>query len=135
MFGEDDIILSYDTVNKREADSSAMLNAREGLESVVASRKRREAMRPLAEEVDKDFAHLLKRKRVTAIRKALRKREDFTRLLPKNLKDSRFIDSDIDSILCPPESFNDQLEDAEPEEGEPLANLFRDLGLDPDEAI
>jgi hypothetical protein len=134
LFVEDDIIIYYDAVNKREADSSAMLNAREGLDSIIASRKRREEMRPMVEDVDKEFAHLPARKRVTAVKKALMNRIDFLHLLPKDLKDPRFIKGDIESILLPPpESFEEQVDDDEMTNSEPLSDLLREMGVDPDE--
>jgi hypothetical protein len=125
--GEGDDIRHYEAINKR----SAMSKLRGRLATLVASHKRREAMRPLVEEVDVEFAHLSRRKRSAAVKKALLKREDFIRLLPKDLKDPRFIKGDIESILFPA-SFDDQLEDDEREDGAPLSDLLRDLGVDPD---
>jgi hypothetical protein len=139
LFAEDDIILSYHSVNKREEHNTKMLDMRDGLKSVIASRRRRDAMRSIVEEIDKEFCDLPARKRVSAIEKALLKREDFAGMLPKNLKDPRFIKADIESILFPPsEPCEEPLGDVGYEDemtGEPLDQLLRDLGVDPDEAI
>jgi hypothetical protein len=136
---EDDIILFYCAVNNREAHSTTMLDMRDGLKSVIASRRRRDAMRSIVEEVDKEFCDLPARKRVSAVKKALLKREDFRGMLPKSLKDPRFIKADIESILFPPsEPCEEPLGDVGYEDGmtgEPLDHLLRDLGIDPDEAI
>jgi hypothetical protein len=78
--------------------------AREASPARVAVRKRRELMRPLVEEIANDFAHHPERERVMAVRRALLKRDDFIRLLPKALKDPRFIKSDIEAILLSSES-------------------------------
>jgi hypothetical protein len=128
--GEDEDIRYYEAINKR----SAMSKVRGMLKKRIASRERREAMRPLVLEVEKKYYHLIGRKRANAVRKALLKREDFTDLLPKDLKDPRFIKADIESILFPPpESFEEQMDDDETTNSEPMSDLLRDLGVDPDE--
>jgi hypothetical protein len=133
MWEGDHIFKIYDAEN----NNLGMSKSREGLARLIASRERREVIRPMVEEIDKEFSHLPKRNRVAAVRRALLKREDFTRLLPNDLKDPRFIKTDIESILFPLQEFcGEQLGDIEYEEemtnGEPLDDLLRDLGIDPD---
>ena len=89
--------------------------ARAALPANVAARKRREMMRPLVEEVAKDFPEIHEFSSLaTAINKVLMKRPEFRNLLPKNLN-PRQIKGDIEAILM-------ELDDE--------ADLARGAGLD-----
>ena len=56
-------------------------------------------MRPLVEQANDELAHVQSEKPIKIIKAALMKSPDFLKLLPRDLKDLRYIDNDIAAIV------------------------------------
>jgi hypothetical protein len=72
---------------------------RDSRSSVRKMRERRAQMRPLVEQANDELAHVQSEKPIKIIKAALMKSPDFLKLLPRDLKDLRYIDKDIAAIV------------------------------------
>jgi hypothetical protein len=72
---------------------------REARSSTKNMRERRAQMRPFVEVLKGEFAHVPFEERTGIIKKALMKNPDFRRILPRDLKDPRYLDKDIAAIV------------------------------------
>lgn len=72
---------------------------REARSSTKKMRERRARMRPFVEVLKGEFVHIPFEARSGTIKKALMKNPDFLRILPRDLKDPRYLDKDIAALV------------------------------------
>jgi hypothetical protein len=96
---------------KREEMSEDTELARASRAATKEMRVRRERMRPFVEKTAPKLRSIPTNKRVLAIRDELLRNEEFCRLLPKKLKDPRYLTSDIAAIIATPNGFKRMTEE------------------------
>jgi hypothetical protein len=72
---------------------------REARSSTKKMRERRARMRPFVEVLKGEFVHVPFEERTGIIKKVLMKNPDFLKILPRDLKDPRYLDKDIAAIV------------------------------------
>jgi hypothetical protein len=72
---------------------------REARLSTKKMRERRARMRPFVEVLKGEFVHVPFEQRTGIIKKVLMKNPDFLKILPRDLKDPRYLDKDIAAIV------------------------------------